>query len=55
MEKVIENLKEWLYQIAMNNATCPKDMNLADACEEIISRLDGLKAFVKEGGGECQN
>lgn len=33
-----------LYEIAMNNADTP----LCDACEEIISRLDGLRAFAKE-------
>lgn len=44
----VETIKAWLYAIAMNNVGCPvKDF--ATACEEIISRLDGLRAFAKEG------
>ena len=40
----VETLEAWLYEIAMNNT-----MNfLCDACEEIISRLDGLRVFAKE-------
>lgn len=37
-------LKAWLYEIAVNNVGDP----LCDACEEIISRLDGLRFFAKE-------
>ena len=40
----VEVLKAWLYEIAMNNA----DNYLGDACEEIISRLDGLRVFARE-------
>ena len=40
----VETLEAWLYEIAMNNT-----MNfLCDACEEIISRLDGLRLFARE-------
>lgn len=35
-------LESWLYQIAFNNCGNP----LGDACEEIISRLDGFERFV---------
>lgn len=42
-------LESWLYQIAFNNC----GNSLGDACEEIISRLDGFERFVidkrKEG------
>lgn len=40
----VEALEAWLYEIAMNNTGHP----LCDACEEIISRLDGLRLFAKE-------
>lgn len=40
----VETLKAWLYEMAMNNT----DNYLCDACEEIISRLDGLRVFAKE-------
>lgn len=43
----VETLKSWLYEIAMNNVGCPvKDFSAA--CEEIISRLDGLRAFERD-------
>ena len=40
----VEILKAWLYEIAMNNTS----NYLSDACEEIISRLDGLRVFARE-------
>ena len=40
----VETIEAWLYQIAMNNT----DNYLCSACEEIISRLDGLRTFAKE-------
>ena len=40
----VKTLEAWLYEIAMNNT----NTYLCDACEEIISRLDGLRVFVKE-------
>ncbi len=40
----VEALKAWLYGIAMNNT----ENYLCNACEEIISRLDGLRLFARE-------
>ena len=40
----VETLKAWLYEIAMNNTS----NYLGDACEVIISRLDGLRVFARE-------
>lgn len=40
----VETLKAWLYEMAMNNT----DNYLGDACEVIISRLEGLRVFAKE-------
>lgn len=40
----VEALKAWLYELAMNNT----NNYLGDACEEIISRLDGLRVFARE-------
>lgn len=40
----VKTLEAWLYKIAMNNT----NNYLCDACEEIISRLDGLRVFAKE-------
>ncbi len=40
----VDVLKAWLYEIAMNNT----DNYLGDACEEIISRLGGLRVFARE-------
>ena len=36
-------IRSWLYEMAMNNT----DNYLCKACEEIVSRLDGLLAFAK--------
>ena len=44
----IRMLKKWLYSIAINNVGCVLDGDFSDACEEIISRLDGLKRYVKD-------
>lgn len=42
----IEALKKWLWKVALNNS----DNYLGDACEELASRLDGLRRYVKDGG-----
>lgn len=47
----VETLKAWLYEMAMNNT----DNYLGDACEEIISRLDGLKVFARERRTDADN
>ena len=44
-----KTLEAWLYQIALNNVGVKFDGDFSNACEEIISRLDGLKVFAKEG------
>lgn len=48
----IETLRSWLYSIATNNMGCDIKMTLSEACEDIISRLDGLRMFAKEKGGD---
>lgn len=48
----IETLRSWLYSIAINNVGCDVKMNLSETCEDIISRLDGLRNFAKEGGDQ---
>ncbi len=48
----IETLRSWLYLIATNNVGCDIKMNLSEACEDIISRLDGLRMFAKERNEE---
>ena len=50
----IETVKKWLYQVAINNVGCVLDGDFSTACEEIISRLDGLKIFARKmkGGAE---
>lgn len=44
----VETIKAWLYKIAINNVGYVIDGDFSDACEEIISRLYGLRNFVKE-------
>lgn len=44
----IDTIRAWLYEMAMNNT----DNYLCNACEEIISRLDGLREFAKDGRRE---
>lgn len=39
----VETIKAWLYEMAINNAG-----DFSNACEEIISRLYGLRKFAKE-------
>lgn len=46
----VETIKAWLYEMAINNVGC--DGDFSNACEEIIARLDGLRNFAKERGGE---
>ena len=40
----IELLKDWLWEIALNNA----GGDFSIACQDIISRLGGLRSFAKE-------
>lgn len=44
----VETIKSWLYAIAINNVGINNNGDFSDACEEIISRLDGLRRFAKE-------
>ena len=44
----VETVKKWLYAIAINNVGCVLDGDFSVACEEIISRLDGLERFAEE-------
>ena len=44
----VETIKAWLYEIAINNIGYVIDGDFFNACEEIISRLDGLRNFAKE-------
>lgn len=44
----VDVLKAWLYEIAMNNV----ENSFCEACEEIISRLDGLRVFARERRAE---
>lgn len=46
----IKTIRAWLYEIAINNVGCVLDGDFSNACEEIISRLDGLRNFAKERG-----
>ena len=48
----VETIKAWLYGMAINNVCCVIDRDFSNACEEIIARLDGLRNFAKERGGE---
>lgn len=44
-----EELKAWLYAIAINNLDgLERDKIFALDCEEIIGRLDGFERFVKD-------
>lgn len=45
----IKTLEAWLYEIAMNNS----QNSLGFSCEEIISRLDGLRTYAKEKAEEA--
>lgn len=44
----IEDLKKWLWKVALNNS----DNYLGDACAELVSRLDGLRRYVQDGGAK---
>lgn len=44
----VDVIKQWLYKIAINNVGVVFDGDFSTACEEIISRLDGLRAFARE-------
>ena len=44
----IKMVKKWLYSIAINNVGCVLDGDFSNACEDIISRLDGLKRYAKD-------
>lgn len=44
----VETIKDWLYEMAINNVGCVLDGDFSNACEEIISRLDGLRSFARE-------
>lgn len=48
----VDVIKEWLCKIAINNVGCVIDGDFSNACEEIISRLDGLRAFARERWSE---
>ena len=43
----VATLESWLYEIAMNNIGAPV-ADMAEACDEIISRLGGLRKFAGE-------
>ena len=47
----VETIKSWLYEMALNNVGCHIEGDFSNACEEIISRLEGLKRYSidKEG------
>lgn len=47
----VETIKSWLYEIAMNNVGIAFDGDFSKACEDIISRLDGLKRYSIEKEG----
>ena len=43
------DLESWLYEIAFNNVDGSEtDRKFAEACEEIIKRLDGFERYVKD-------
>lgn len=44
----VETIKAWLNEMAINNVGCVIDGDFSNACEEIISRIDGLRNFAKE-------
>lgn len=44
----IKTIEAWLYEIALNNVGVKFDGDFSKACEAIISRLDGLRAFARD-------
>jgi hypothetical protein len=47
----VETIKSWLYEMALNNVGCHVEGDFSNACEEIISRLEGLKRYSTEKEG----
>lgn len=47
----VETIKSWLYEMALNNVGCHIEGDFSNACEEIISRLEGLKRYSMEKEG----
>ena len=47
----VETIKSWLYEMALNNVGCRIEGDFSNACEEIISRLEGLKRYSMEKEG----
>ena len=47
----VETIKSWLYEMALNNVGCHIEGDVSNACEEIISRLEGLKRYSTEKEG----
>ena len=44
----IETIEAWLYEIALNNVGYFVGGDFSNACEEIISRLYGLRNFAQD-------
>lgn len=44
----VKTIERWLYEMAMNNVGIKFDGGFSDACQVIISRLDGFRNFAKE-------
>lgn len=44
----MDDLKKWLWKVALNNS----NNYLGDACAELVSRLDGLRRYVQDGGAK---
>jgi hypothetical protein len=47
----IEVLKKWLYEMAIHNVGTPV-VDFSYACEDIISRLEGLRNFARDRSHE---
>jgi hypothetical protein len=47
----VETIKSWLYEMALNNVGCHIEGDFSSACEEIISRLEGLERYSMEKEG----
>lgn len=44
----VSTIQAWLYEIAGNNINTEKERQFSEFCEELISRLDGLRNFARE-------
>lgn len=44
----VSTIRDWLYEIAGNNISTEKERQFSVLCEELISRLDGLRNFARE-------